>query len=184
LVIAPIAAVPATGVTDNGLDDLTGFGSLTRLHLDSRGISNVAGKHLSKLTQLRHLDLFGSRLSDKGCQHLRCKTSLPLIFQSGCAVSLMHAFSRTPAPDLTTLKRFDNIIDFKMIALSLIVALDRIPVTSPTPTRENRSPILISIIANHALFSQSYECCSLHKALTSKSKPQHLTSMEDTRSNL
>lgn len=60
------------GITDSGLEHLSAFSSLTRLHADNPGIGDRGLQNLSCLTSLHHLDLFGaSKITSQGCVHLR-----------------------------------------------------------------------------------------------------------------
>ena len=61
----------AAGITDSGLEHLSAFSGLTRLHADNPSIGNLGLQNLSCLTSLKHLVLFGaSKVTSLGCVHL------------------------------------------------------------------------------------------------------------------
>ena len=76
-------------MSDSCARSLVKLSRLERLHLDTRAIGDASLKDLAPLTTLRQLDLFGAKISDKGCAFLRCnlgnQTWLP------CALSEMGA---------------------------------------------------------------------------------------------
>ena len=73
------------GVTDGGLEHLSSFSGLTRLHADNPGIGDKGLQNLSCLSSLRHLDLFGaSKVTSQGCVHLRQARPMCLSLLAGC----------------------------------------------------------------------------------------------------
>ena len=60
------------GVGDLGLAAISHLTCLEELHMDSRLFTDQGLKAIAPLTQLRALDVFGARISDAGCVHLRC----------------------------------------------------------------------------------------------------------------
>ena len=60
------------GISDLGTARLSRLVSLESLSLDMRSIGDGGVRNLSGLTNLRHLDLFGAKVSDTGCAWLRC----------------------------------------------------------------------------------------------------------------
>ena len=61
-----------SGVGDLGLAAIAHLTSLEELCMDSRLFTDQGLKAIAPLTRLRALDVFGARISDAGCLHLRC----------------------------------------------------------------------------------------------------------------
>ena len=59
------------GVSDACTPVLARLGSLQRLHLDTRAVTDAGLEKLSAATTLTCLDLFGAKVTDRGCVHLR-----------------------------------------------------------------------------------------------------------------
>lgn len=73
---------------------VAGLTALTELHLDGRSFTDLALRAISPLTRLRVLDLFGARISDAGCVHLRS------VRAAMAAVS--HTRHSNPPPPMVT----------------------------------------------------------------------------------
>ena len=69
-----------TGVTDKGIESLSKFTLLSRLHLENTSITDAAAPHLSKLKELKYLNLYGTTLSDASTSHLAKLSKLSKIF--------------------------------------------------------------------------------------------------------
>ena len=62
----------AAAVSDSCTPSLARLSRLERLCLDTRAVGDAGLRDLAPLTSLRHLDLFGAKITDKGCAFLRC----------------------------------------------------------------------------------------------------------------
>ena len=61
----------AAAVSDSCTPSLARLSRLERLCLDTRAVGDAGLRDLTPLTSLRHLDLFGAKITDKGCAFLR-----------------------------------------------------------------------------------------------------------------
>jgi hypothetical protein len=74
-------------VTDVGLKQLAGLGSLQLLDLVDTRISGIGLEHLKGLTNLRKLDIAHSRVTDAGLEHLKGLTGLQILFLADTGVT-------------------------------------------------------------------------------------------------
>ena len=69
-----------TGVTDAGLEILTGLPKLTRVHLGNTTVGDSGMAHIAKLKNLEYLNLINSAVGDAGLQELSSLSSLRKLF--------------------------------------------------------------------------------------------------------
>ena len=60
-----------TGITDAGLEHLSGLTNLKRLHLEKTKITDAGLEHMKGLGELEYLNLYGTAVTDAGLEHLK-----------------------------------------------------------------------------------------------------------------
>ena len=86
-------------MTDACTPTLVRITTLQRLHLDTRAVGDTGLQALSAATTLTYLDLFGAKVTDRGCVYLRCTRPpcllasmlYPLWHPAALARSVLHA---------------------------------------------------------------------------------------------
>jgi len=69
-----------TGVTDQGIADLSGHLLLSRLHLENTNLTDEATHHLSKLPNIEYLNLYGTQVTDASIPKLKKLKKLKKVF--------------------------------------------------------------------------------------------------------
>jgi hypothetical protein len=69
-----------TGVTDQGIANLSGHLLLSRLHLENTSLTDEATHHLSMLPNIEYLNLYGTQITDASIQKLKKLKKLKKVF--------------------------------------------------------------------------------------------------------
>ena len=69
-----------TGVTDQGIANLSGHLLLSRLHLENTSLTDEATHHLSMLPNIEYLNLYGTQITDASIKKLKKLKKLKKVF--------------------------------------------------------------------------------------------------------